>query len=278
MLTQIDVECDNPFYMSVLGANPRDSLILKKITGLGPSDVDLFVGDYSRDGGTYNGRRVTKRNPVLYIKLNPNFANGETMDGWRDILYKAFMDPFVNGDDVTIVFHDDIKPDRMITGYTEKFDGEVFEADTDVQISMICPDPYLRDVSETVVLPPEGVTGWQTVPFTYSGTAEAGFEVTILVQATTTTLTLDNNGKQMVLTYASFQPDDTVYINTKPGERQIKLTRAGVDYDILYALYSESPWLDLHSQSNNLQIYGTDVNNVVAAVTNLTYTQLWWGV
>jgi hypothetical protein len=277
MLTQVDVECDNPFYMSVLGARPRDSLILQSITGLGPPDKSLFVGDYSRDGGLYTGRRTLVRNPVLTIKMNPNYGLGESVDGWRDILYRAFNDPFVNGDDVTLVLHDDIKPDRMLTGYCEKFDDEIFSEDTAVQISLICPDPYIRDVTETAVTPPEGTAGWQTVPFTYAGTAEAGFEVTIAVQATTSTLTLDNNGRTMVLTYPSFQAGDVVYINTKPGARQIKLTRAGVDYDILYTLYSESPWLTLHSQSNNLQIYGDTTSSFVASITSLNFTQLWWG-
>lgn len=278
MLTQVDVECDNPFYMSVLGARPRDSLILQSITGLGPPDKSLFVGDYARDGGSYSGRRVLVRNPVLTIKINPNHGNNETVDGWKDILYKAFNDPFVNGDDVTLIFKDDIKADRMITGYTEKFEGELFDQDTVCQISMVCPDPYLRDVAETVVTPPDGTAGWQTVPFSYQGTAEAGFEVTIAVQATTSTVTLDNNGQTMVLTYPSFQAGDIIYINTKPGERQITLTRAGVVSDILYTLFSESTWLTLHSQSNSLQVYGETSSLFVASITNLTYTQLWWGV
>jgi len=277
MLTKIDVECDSPFTMSVLGAKPRDSLILRSITGLGPPDKSLFVGDYARDGGFYGGRRTLTRNPVFTIEINPNYGLGETVDGWRDILYRTFNDPFVDGDDVTFVLHDDVKPLRQFTGYCEKFEGELFDQETVSQISLICPDPYIRDVAETAVTPPEGSAGWQTVPFTYAGTAEAGFEVTIEVQATTTTLTLDNNGKTMVLTYPSFQPGDTVYINTKPGERQIKLTQGSVTSDILYTLYSESPWLSLHSQSNNLQIYGDTSSSIVAAITSLKFTQLWWG-
>lgn len=276
MLTQIDVVCDNPFYMSVLGANPRDSLILQKITGLGPPDKNLYIGDYARDGGVYNGRRVVPRNVMKYIKINPNFGNDETVDGWRDILYRAYNDPLVDGDDVTIVLHDDVKPDRYFTGYTEKFETEPFDENTDVVISMICPDPFLRDVNETVIEPPSGTPGWQTVPFTYIGTAEAGFETTIEVQASTTTLTLNNNGKTMVLTYP-FQVGDIVYINTIPGQRQITVTRSGVTTDIYYTLYSASTWLSLHSQNNTLQIYGAAPSNIVAAITNLTYTQMWWG-
>lgn len=271
MLTQIDVQCDNPFYMSVLGARPRDSLILQSVTGLGPPDKSLYIGDYSRDGGVYGGRRVGTRNPVLTIQMNPNYGKGETVEGWRDILHRAFNDPFVGGDAVSLILRDDIKPDRVLTGYCEKFDDEMFQQETVVQISLICPDPYIRDVLPTTI---EGA--YQTVPFDYKGTAEAGFEIWMQLQATTSTLTLDNNGQTMILTYP-FLAGDEVYVNTKPGQRQIKLTRGGVDYDILYALYSQSPWLTLHSQKNLLQTYGEDPSNFVASVTKLIYTQLWWG-
>lgn len=280
MLTAITVACDNPFTMPVLGAAPRDSLIIQSVTGLGPADKSLFMGDYSRDGGMYGGRRVNMRNPVMLIEINPNFGLGESVEGWRDVLYRAFNDPNINSDDVTLILHDDVKPDRYLTGYTEKFEAEAFSKDTTAQISMICPDPYLRDVTPTVVTPPEGVEGWQTVPFIYNGSSEAGFEVTIKVTSATQTLTLDNNGKLMVLTYPTFQVGDIVYINTKPGERQITLTKAAdhVVYDVLYTLFSASPWLDLHSQTNTLQVYGDSKSRVVAAITNLTYTQSYWGV
>lgn len=280
MLTAITVVCDNPFVMPVLGAAPRDSLIIQSVTGLGPADKSLFMGDYARDGGMYGGRRVNMRNPVMLVEINPNFGLGESVEGWRDILYRAFNDPNVNSDDVTLILHDDVKPDRFLTGFTEKFETEVFSKDTTAQISMICPDPYLRDVTPTVVTPPAGVEGWQTVPFIYNGSAETGFEVTIKITSATQTLTLDNNGKLMVLTYPTFQVGDIVHVNTKPGERKITLTKASdhLDYDILYTLYSASPWLDLHSQTNSLQVYGDSKSRVVAAITNLTYTQSYWGV
>lgn len=280
MLTAITVQCDNPFTMSILGAAPRDSLILQSVTGLGPADKSLFVGDYARDGGIYGGRRTNVRTPVLTIQINPNFGLGESVDGWRDILYRTFNDPFVNGDDVTLVLHDDVKPDRILTGYTEKIEGEIFGSDTAMQISMICPDPYINDNVPTVVVPPEGVSGWQTVPFIYAGTAETGFEMDIAVTTTTQTLTVDNNGKLMVLSFPSFQAGDVVHLNTKAGERSILLYQQGssVPMEILYTLYSQSPWLELHSQRNTLQVYGDSPSRVVASITRLEYTQKYWGV
>lgn len=291
MLTQVDVECDNPFYMSVLGANPRDSLILQSISGLGPPDKSLFVGDYARDGGLYSGRRVLTRNPVLNIQINPNFGNGETVEGWRDILYRAFNDPYApnadtmdlldtDGDEVTLIFHDDIAPDRRLSGYCEKFDAETFAADSVVQVSMISTDPFIRDVTVTDLIPPSGTAGWTTVPFTYAGNAEVGFETWIKVSSPSMYLTLYNNGQIMFLTYPTFQPNDIVYINTKPGQRKIQLTPAagGGPLDILYTLSSASTWLKLHSQSNSLKVYGATSSSVVAAITELKYTNTYWGL
>lgn len=281
MLTSIDVVCDNTFTMTVIGATPKDSLIVQSLSGLGPPDISLFVGDYARDGGVYTGRRVQTRNPVFTIKINPNFANNETVSGWREILYKAFVDPTVNGDDVTLILHDDILADRMLTGYVEKFETEPFSADTVVTISMICPDPYIRDAAET------DLSGsWTNVPFVYQGTAETGFEVDVNVTVATPILTLDNNGYKMVFNYSdptggsltSFQVGDVLHVNTKPGERAVTLTSGGVVYDVLYMLDVDSPWLSLHSQSNTLQIYGADSSSTVASITTLKYVTTYWGV
>ena len=84
MLKQIDVvygteEDEQALSLPILGLTPKDSLLLRKVTGLNPPDVNLFIGDYSRDGGTYQGRRVESRNVVLTIDLNPNPALGDTV-------------------------------------------------------------------------------------------------------------------------------------------------------------------------------------------------------
>lgn len=279
MITSIDVVCDNTFNMPVIGASPKDSLVVQSLTGLGPPDISLFVGDYARDGGVYTGRRVTPRNPVFTIGINPNYANNETVSGWREILYKAFVDPTIAGDDVTLILYDDVKPPRKLVGYTEKFETEPFSADTIVTVSMVCPDPYIRDDAET-----DMSGSWTTVPFTYVGTAETGFEVDINVTVATDKVTLDNNGIQMVMTNADpdfgnqFAVGDILHVNTKPGERAVTLTRGGVEYDALYMLDVDAPWLTLHSQSNVLQVYGDTSANVVAAITSLKYTTTYWGV
>lgn len=224
MLTQIDVDSENAFFVPILGATPKDSLLIRKVTGLGPPDIQLFIGDYARDGGIYQGRRVGNRNVVLTVDLNPNPALGETIAGLRELLYKAFVDPQVDADYIKLTLHDDEGNTRYLVGYTEKFETEIFDVDTMAQISIICPDPYIRDDTETVVAPADYLTnpnsGWTTVPFAYAGTAETGFEVEILITVATSTLTLENNGKKMIINRA-FAVGDRVLIGTVRGSRYV---------------------------------------------------------
>ena len=251
MLTQIDVMSDDSFELPILGVTPKSSLLIHKVTGLNPPDRSLFIGDYSQDGGIYQGRRVGSRNVVFTINLNPNPALDETVSSLRQGLYKAFIDPQVEGDFLKLVLHDDDNSERYLVGYCEKFEGEIFDAETMCQISMICPDPYIRDNIDTVVTHP---TGLVTFPFTYEGTAETGFAVRIYVTTTTNAVTLSNNGKLMKLNSPSptnYTLDDIIIINTVRGQRSISLTES--------TAITSTPTEYVHGaaySTNNIVFYG----------------------
>lgn len=299
MLTRIDIDSENPFYIPILGASPRDSLRLVSVTGLGPSDITLFVGDYARDGGYYQGRRVGNRNPVITLELNPNPARGETISGLRTLLYKTFMDPQVEGDFLKILLRDDTYPDRYLLGYTEKFEVEPFSQDNLAVISLICPDPFLKDDASRVMVGPSG--GWNNTPsFSYEGTAETGFEIELMVNAATSTLFLDLNGRQtMELVYDFPDSDQIVYMNSIRGSRNILMAngsdvtaRASMTMTdrwndivandlatpLLGSLTGTSPWLELHSEVNVLNAYGSTPLDGDVTVKMLSFTQKYWGV
>lgn len=288
--------------LPILGITTKSSLLIRKVTGLNPPDVDLFIGDYSRDGGTYQGRRVGSRNVVMTLDLNPNPALGETVSGLRDLLYKTFIDPLVNADYIELLLHDEAGNIRNLAGYTEKFETEIFDIETMAQISMICPDPYIRDLNETVLN--NAASTWVSVPFTYGGTAETGFEVELNVSATTTALNLKNNGQTMLLNLSpALTSGDVVYINTNRGYRDIRkstltavnamkasypnenlsriwtrLVNAGSALPLVGSLDPTSRWLELHSQSNTMYVHGATSSDLVAGVKNLVYKSSYWGI
>lgn len=224
MITQIDVMSEDAFALPILGVTPKSSLLIRKIDGLTPPDKTLFIGSYAQDGGLYQGRRVLNRNVVVTLDLNPNPALGETVSSLRDKLYRAFNDPQPEGDHLKMVFHEDTSRETYLVGYAEKFTSDIFSSDTLCQISMICPDPYIRDNTDTILVQP---TGWVQVPFTYQGSAETGFVVRIYVTAPTTAITLYNNGKVMQFVNPSgYAIDDVIVVSTIRGARSLTLTHA----------------------------------------------------
>lgn len=217
MLTKVTVLSENQFDLEIRNAMPTDSIIVEKIEGLGPPDVNLFMGDYARDGGTYGGRRALPRNVILTLGLNPNYADNETVDGLRLLLYKAFMDPYVASDGLILVLQDDTFADRYILGYTDKFDGDVFSDDTTVRIELQCPNPYILDSAMT-----ELVASGPTFPFTYEGSAETGLIITAEMTTTSSIVTFDLNGTKMYLDYV-FADNDVIKVNTIRGQRRIQV-------------------------------------------------------
>jgi hypothetical protein len=164
-----------------------------------------------------------------------------------------------------------------LVGYAEKFESEIFDPEMMAQISLICPDPYLRDSNEITLDNASG--GWTTVPFTYAGSAETGFTARILVNAATSAITLDNNGRTMVLN-RSFNPGDVIDLNTTRGARSITLLPGGTGtaVSLLPYLSPTSKWLELHSQSNTMKIYGATTGSVPAGITQFRYRQAYWGI
>lgn len=332
MLTQIDVKSEDEFELPILGITPKSSFLIQKVTGLNPPDRSLFIGDYSQDGGIYQGRRVGSRNVVFTINLNPNPALGETVSSLRESLYKAFIDPQVDGDYLKLVLHDEQGRQRYLVGYCEKFESEIFDVETMCQISMICPDPYLRDETPTIR---ESDPGWTSFPYAYEGTAETGFIVRIYATTSTSAITLRNNSKTMMLDQSTtnYASGDIITINTIRGYRSITLTKPsqltstpvefrvpdsysrntlvwydsgvwrcdtdaltsgttiydapGINNDhwvrvstpIVAHLNPKSQWLDLHSRSNTMKVYGgSNPSSIVANIKYLKYTSAYWGV
>lgn len=301
MLTQIDVNSENAFEVPIAGATPRDSLHLRKIDGLDAPQLDLFIGEYASDGGTFQGRRAKKRNVVLTFGLNPNPALGESVSGLRDMLYKAFLDPSVDADYIQLTLHSDDGRIRTVYGYAETLGADIFSSDTSAQISLICPDPYIRDASRTTLLNPGG---WTTTTFPYGGTSDTGIEVEIYPQSTATVLVFEINGKTMVVD-GPHTSGDVIYINTNNGSRLLlvatnsdlvaaKTANPGASLtaiweylldqptpqatSLLAKLTPESPWIQLHSQSNILKVYQSTADDGAFSAKTIEFTAAYWGV
>lgn len=271
MLKQVILQSSTPMTLNIDNADPAEILILTGISGLSPADLTLFTGDFARDGGYYQGRRVTKRNPVFTFKLNEDYKNGISISDVREILYKMFLEPQAQTDGLQVTVKDDKKPDRYFICYTEKFDSALFSKDTTAQISTICVDPYLRSTQETVY----SVPGLVSTSFDYDGSADSGFETTMKVTSVTNTVVLNLNGVEMRLVNSSnFSVNDIVVINTNGGQRRITVN--GVDS--MGLLTAASKWLTITRPDNVISCSGGVVGDGKVNIIQYKYRSAWWGV
>lgn len=264
--------------------SPTSRAIIKSISGLSAPDMSLFLGEFARDGGYYQGRRAQKRNVVVLFKLNPQYGNeivsgGDiiTAEDLRSALYKVFMNPWTVGHGVRIDLLSDDKPDRFLVGYTERIEADMFSKEVGAGVTLVCPDPYIWAINAKSAT---DATGWTSVPLDYEGNAPAGFSITLEVTGTTSQIVLrideqwtyDNNEK--IVLNGSFVAGDTIVINTAPGSKRI--TREGVD--AMGIMAAGSRWLQMGFGENTFKTYGSAVNDGLVKIMNVSYREAWWGI
>jgi len=272
MLQQVILQTTPPVTLNIEAVSPDDIVVIKSISGLDPADADLFMGEFSRAGGYYQGRRAGQRNPVFNLKLNPDYANDIAVSDIREMIYEWFLEPtsFPDSDGLKVVLKDDRKPDRFFVGYTEKIPAPIFEKETNVQVSMMTTEAYL--LSDSITSGADAV-GWASLPVTYEGSAKTGLEMTFKVKTANAQMVLDINGVKMTLVKA-FALNDVIVINTLEGSR--KITQNGVD--IMATLTSGSKWPLLRKGVNTIKAYGTAEADGKVVMTAYNYRAAWWGI
>ena len=175
MLTQLELfnsRVSTPPFAIEAGSPASDPLRIRRIDGLGPVDASVNTSSYGQiDGESYSGSSIGKRNIVLTIGFNPNWID-QRIESLRAILYKYVMPK----SRVRMRFTSTHMPTVEIFGYVESCEPNIFSQDPEMQVSIICPEPYFKDVSATVV---NGVT--QAIGATtgddidYEGSVDAGF-------------------------------------------------------------------------------------------------------
>lgn len=270
MLETVIVESVNPLTLHISDVDPSEMLVVKSISGLTSAKVGLYTGDYAGEGSYYQGRRGEKLNPIINLKMNPDYVNDFEVSDIRELLYRTFYEPQPDSDGVLVRLQDDRKPDRYFVGYTEDINTDQFSKDTSVQISMVCMDAYLFSYDETTA---SDAVGWSSVPVAYDGSARAGIQAEFKVNTATSVMTFDINGNKMILDYA-FVVGDIITIDTRKGMRSIQVD--GVD--IMAALNPASKWLVLDRPANTIKAYGAVDGDGKVVMTEYTFRSLWWGV
>lgn len=262
MITRLEIVSSQPDAPSLPlgGFMPNDDPVqIRNIDGLGPVKSDLALTPFATGKGElFQGAATGKRNIVLTLGLNPNWAE-QTVSALRQLLYRYFMPELWS----TLRFVSDEYPILSINGITESFEPNIFSQDPEIQISVICPRPDFIDL-DTIVT--EGVIGVDSdeIMLNYDGTVNAGF--VLLVESTPELSTYSGGmtvantfaGETKTLSLSSLTVDDTMYleVNTVKTTRHIYNVRYtdGEEFNILGKMAINSKWPEFGPGLNMLAI------------------------
>ena len=229
--------------------------VITKIDGLNPPKASILTNTVAmHDGTRFNRSRVEQRNIVITLRL---IRNVEQM---RILLYKYFRIK-----QYCKIYYSNDSRDVYCEGYVEAFENDRFMLSNEVQISIICPSPWLREIDE-IVFNMSQVMAMFEFPFTIDA---SGKEFSTLTEEVLTTVT--NSGdvttgvvlelsatstvvnpriynvdtREMIGLNFTMLSGDMIRISTVTGEKSVKLFRRGEETNIINSLMDHPVWLQI---------------------------------
>lgn len=249
-----------------------------KIDGLTPPSASLNFSTLANfDGSIYNSAQLGNRNIVLTIKVHNDVeANRISLYGIFKLKKKVRL-YYTNG-----------LRDVYIDGYVETFDGDLFVINEQIQISIICPNPYWKENKSTLIEFSKTVDLFE-FPFAIEGggiefskiessvikTIDAGSVdtgITIELHALTNQILNPKIYNRTTQTFFGIKFDmnegDAIRINTVRGEKSVVLIRDGAEINIINNLMRGSTWIQLIPGNNEIS-YECDegASNLIVKIT-----------
>ena len=258
---------ENEFNNQLTLTQNEDKWQVVSVTGLNPPSANISTSVIpSLDGTRFNSSRLEQRNIVITLAINGDpEINRNTLNSV--IFSKRYLR----------TYYKNKTKDVYIDGYVESVEYDVFENKMMMQISVICPFPFWRDLktSTTILspiidllewpisLPLEGIALSETITDVKAFINNAGSAVTGVQMDFEAAGAVTNPFVQNLTTGALMQinvemaADDVISVNTIRGRKSIVLYSGMTTKNIINDLDSESDWLTLNIGNNTL-ICGAD--------------------
>lgn len=259
------------------------------IEGLNPPPAQLNMTPIAgMDGARFNSSKLDTRNIVITVKINGDVPYN------RQELYRIARTKEV----ITIYFKNE-RFDVFAVGYVETLECDLFSDAEYAQISIICMDPYFKDILESVFDISNQVALFQfpfaidyddPVPFseyiagresvvTNNSESETGCLVTVSFSKNISQFVIreTDTGDQITLNY-NFKKNDVLYINTNKGEKSVTLLRNGNLTNIFTALASGSVFFQLEPGPNTFTFSADSGTNDQYVSVIITFNRRFRGV
>lgn len=242
--------------LSERGAH-TDFIQIRNVEGLGPVKANVNTTPYgSVDGEAYNGSEVPKRNIVITVGFNPDW-NEWSVETLERLLYAYFIPKQT----VRLVFtSDDDFPVVEITGVCESVDPNMFSKDPEMQISIICPDPYFTTTQPVVITRAEGLPATNVHNI---GQLPVGIDLKVTyISGATPSLVMVQVGDPTLGFWSVrgstplITPTKYLKLSTIPGNKYVQQvdTSTGVTTNLLANIDIGSTWPELQPGDNDFYV------------------------
>jgi len=275
----------------------RDRFVVESIQGLNPPPATLNMSNiYGMDGARLNTRFLNTRNIVLTMRLRGD------QEASRQELYR-----FLSSKNALRFFFQNNNRNVYIDGLVETTEDDMFVRTQNMQVSIICPDPYFRDVAETVVELENSQSGFE-FPFSINlgepiefGTYESGRETVVLnptqnevpfeIEITArkqlgsfTSFTIQNILTGEKIGFAGwpnddgFMPGDVIRINTDPYHPTMTLQVGQTVYNRIGQMIQGGGFFTIHPGENRFAYKTSPASDADFLDINLKFRNMYSGV
>lgn len=239
------------------------------VDGLNPPKAKINTSEIANiDGQKFKSSKLEMRNLVITVKVNGNVEEN------RIHLYEFFR----TGQWCKIYYNNDTRK-VFIEGYVETMETDLFTVSQEMQISIICPDPYLKslrlifaDISKTIGnfefpfdIEEEGIEfslydANRITNISNGGEVETGIKITLTAVGgnVTNPIIYNTDTLEQFKLNLTMQEGDTIVINTQKGNKSVKKISNGIETNIINYVDDASTWLQLKIGSNRFTFTSSD--------------------
>lgn len=238
----------------------NENYAITKITGLGSPDAAInTVNVGSFDGERFNSSKLEMRNIVMTIAILGDIETN------RIALYKVFK-----AKDWIRFKYKNGSRDVFIDGYIESAPIDLFSEQQEIQVSILCPDPYFKNAEEIIedmkliisnfyfpfAIGDEGQTLSQydellEKVIINEGDVEKGMVIELQATGEVKNPKIFNRDTtEFFGLNITMQEGDLITVSTIKGSKTVSLLRNGVVSNIFNNIMKDITWLQLEPGDN----------------------------
>lgn len=256
------------------------------VQGLTPPNANINTTEMAGgDGSSYNSSSLTNRNIVILLYINSDIERN------RQRLYRYFR---VKRQ--CRIHYKNASRNVYIDGHVETVEPTMFKQTQAVQISILCPDPYLKNETTSLYefswtasyfefpfsIPEEGIEfsgsdHVSSVDIINNGENEVGVEINLTASGAVLNPKIINvlTGEYFALN-VDLDEGDVIKITTHRGKKRAILYKGGEEKNVMNAIASGSTWFKI-DLGDNIFSYAADLGGQSLAVS-FTFTEEFVGV